>query len=434
PLRSVYKITKSTKEKSGAGAIEDEKTIYYDELNRKIRTQNRTMDGRFTIKETYYNAKGLVEKANRPYLSYSTPIWVCFEYDDLGRLIEENTPGANGGSPDCNGGNRAVSTIDYVNGLTRTTTDALGRKRTEVRNVMDKVVSVVEAVGKDEQSDLSFTYDAVQNLRTTTDANAKVTTLNYDNSGRKIKMKDPSMGTWQYAYNSFGELEWQKDAKGQVVTMQYDLLGRMEQRSDDEGVWGWEYGSVGDTNAVGKLLKETGPNSYERSYSYNTNLQLSSSTLKQTINSNGLNQQETLTSSYTYDGYGRALTTTQPGGFVTENEYNRYGHLVAVKSPEDTLSTEAIAKLQAQKTELETQAAEAEAQATSYLNQAISYQSTAVYYENYALSLLRLEAVSSSSSSTSKALYDAANKLRDISLALTNQAKTAQNDALTSAA
>ncbi|MCP5009178.1 MAG: hypothetical protein GY942_04270, partial [Aestuariibacter sp.] len=46
PLRSVYKITKSTKEKSGAGAIEDEKTIYYDELNRKIRTQNRTMDGR----------------------------------------------------------------------------------------------------------------------------------------------------------------------------------------------------------------------------------------------------------------------------------------------------------------------------------------------------------------------------------------------------
>ncbi|MCP4983392.1 MAG: hypothetical protein GY935_23190, partial [Gammaproteobacteria bacterium] len=142
------------------------------------------------------------------------------------------------------------------------------------------------------------------------------------------------------------------------------------------------------------------------------------------------NTSSSLTQTVSYDDLGRVDTQYFPNGFQTSNEYNRYGHLVAVKSPAMAISAEARAKLETQKAEALQKAADAEAQATSYMNQATSYQSTAVYYENYAMSLLRLEAVSNSSNSTSNALYDAANKLRDISMVLTNQAKTAQNEAL----
>jgi YD repeat-containing protein len=37
--------------------------------------------------------------------------------------------------------------------------------------------------------------------------------LVYDIRGNKIKMNDPDMGTWTYAYNALGKLISQTDAK-----------------------------------------------------------------------------------------------------------------------------------------------------------------------------------------------------------------------------
>src|SRR5208283_3732280 len=78
----------------------------------------------------------------------------------------------------------------------------------------------------------SYVYDVRGNLTTVTDAHNNVTTINYDNLGRKIGMNDPDMGQWHYGYDGNGNLIWQQDAKGQVISFQYDGLNRLKNKTD----------------------------------------------------------------------------------------------------------------------------------------------------------------------------------------------------------
>ena len=49
------------------------------------------------------------------------------------------------------------------------------------------------------------------------------------------------MGRWTYSYNALGELISQTDAESQTVTMSYDALGRMTGRTEAEGTTNWTY-------------------------------------------------------------------------------------------------------------------------------------------------------------------------------------------------
>ncbi|RLA13394.1 MAG: hypothetical protein DRQ59_05405, partial [Gammaproteobacteria bacterium] len=433
PLFSVYKITTKSED------FMDESVVYYDALNREIRSKSRTLDGRFSIKDTAFTANGLIEKASRPYLSYSTPIWFCFFYDDLGRVVKETRPTTNGNLGCADTGRIELDTVFGAEtgtdpGQFVETEDALGNVRRETTNVMDKVVHVVEAKGTTDVSTLDFTYDALQQLNTVTDANGATTTLTYDENGRKESIVDPVVGTWFYAYNSFGELEWQKDGKNQQVLMKYDVLGRMVNRDDDyDGVtedWDWTWNYSDTQGARGKLLTVEDTGTYKEIYTYNDDLQVETATLEQTIDDGSPSGQfESLTKTQSYDDWGRLDETEYPGGFKTEQVYNNYGHLVAVKSPEDTLTPQAIANLQAKKTELEAEAEAADAQSETYLDQAIAYQASAESYETYAIAILNLEG-NAESGNDADALYQAANELRDISLALIEQAETSQAAAI----
>ena len=424
PLNSLYKVTQNTQ------GLSDHQTAYFDTLNRKIQVKRKSLDGRDVINQTVYDTRGLKEKISRPYLAYTNPVWICHSYDDFGRHTGTDSPGANDGSPNCYSGNRATATTDYDQ-LTITSTDELGHIKIETQNLLGQVARIDEAHGTIDHSWLAYTYDATGNLKTVTDANNKVTVLDYDNNGRKEKINDPAMGEWLYEYNSFDELTKQTDAKLQEVTIRYDAVGRMDKRTDGEGVWDWNYAGLNDPELqpIGKLKSISGPNGYAKAFEYTNNLQIRSITESQTLGNNV----ETNSQTITYDEFGRVGTQIFPEGFQTENEYNRYGHLVAVKSPGMGISPEAQAKLEAQKAEAEQKAAEAEALSTTYLNKAISYQSSAINYETYAMGLLRLGGADSSGA-TADEFYAAANKLRDISMVLIEKAEATQNEALASAA
>ncbi len=425
PLQSVYRVTSKT------DGIEDDKTVYYDSMNREIRSRTRMLDGRHVIKDSVYNDKGLIARANRPYLTYDTPVWLCFEYDPMGRLVSENRPGANGG-PGC-GSQRPSTSVTY-DGLSVTHVDLLGRARRETRNVMDKVLRVDEGLDASgnptvDHSWLDYRYDAIQQLKMITDANGQTTLLDYDPNGRKIWMDDPAMGEWSYRYNSFGELEEQTDAKAQKVRIDYDVLGRMVRRDDNYiGTtpgwdWTWTYGNAGNGGPIGKLLAVTGPDGFAEGHAYNNALQAISTTLDQTIDPNGIAQAESLTRSFAYDNFGRVISTTYPGDFIVENVYNAFGHMVAVKSPAQPIDAGAIAKLQAQKAALETDVATAKAEANRFLEDAIRMQANASRYEAYATSLLEGEAAGANAGDAA-VLNAAAADLRDISSVLIEKSKT----------
>lgn len=443
PLNSLYSVTQNTQ------GVSDYSTTYFDTLNREIQVKTKSLDGRDVINQTVYNDRGLKEKINRPYLAYTDPVWICYSYDALGRVEQIDGPAAMGGSPNCDGSNRAYATTSYDQ-LTITSTDELGHVKKETQNLLGQVARIDEAYGTIDHSWLDYKYDATGNLKTVTDATNKVTGLDYDNNGRKQSIDDPAMGQWSYEYNSFDELTKQTDAKLQEISLQYDSLGRMSQRTDGEGLWQWHYAGLNDPHLipVGKLKSITGPNGYQQAFTYTNKLQLRTTTESQTL-PGGIAESNTQT--VTYDELGRVDTQYFPNAFETTNEYNQYGHLVAVKSPAMTISAEAQAKLEARKVEAEQKAAEAEALATTYLNQAYSYQQQAIQYETLAIGLLRKEGYTVWEEtnafmymfkdliwsmwgvnivSGSNQLYQAANELRDISIELINRAEAKRGEAL----
>ena len=64
-------------------------------------------------------------------------------------------------------------------------------------------------------------------LTKVTDAAGNLTTISYDDLGRKTSMTDPDMGSWSYSYDAVGNLIEQTDAKGQVIEFAYDKLSRL---------------------------------------------------------------------------------------------------------------------------------------------------------------------------------------------------------------
>jgi YD repeat-containing protein len=78
---------------------------------------------------------------------------------------------------------------------------------------------------------ISYYYDDLDRLTTVWQGTTISTTLTYDYAGRKTQMRDPDMGTWNYAYDYLGNLTQQADARGCVTTLAYDLLNRLTQKS-----------------------------------------------------------------------------------------------------------------------------------------------------------------------------------------------------------
>ena len=57
------------------------------------------------------------------------------------------------------------------------------------------------------------------------------TSLTYDYAGRKTGMTDPDMGVWAYTYDALGNLKSQTDARGCITNLSYDTLNRLIQKS-----------------------------------------------------------------------------------------------------------------------------------------------------------------------------------------------------------
>lgn len=157
----------------------------------------------------------------------------------------------------------------------------------------------------------------------------------YDARGNKISDTDPDKGTWTYTFNALGQIASQTDAKGQVTVMTYDLLGRMLTRIDDAlaanpndrtAQWVYDTAPMGTGGAVakGKLASLSMPG-YSASYTYDALLR-------------GKDVTETIAGtpyvmSTAYDAGSRPLSVTYPSGISVQNVYNAQGYLTQVINP-----------------------------------------------------------------------------------------------------
>ncbi|MHB8474523.1 MAG: toxin TcdB middle/N-terminal domain-containing protein, partial [Gammaproteobacteria bacterium] len=303
-----YYVTQTT---SGAPTV----TVYYDLLDREVRTETVGYNGAPIYKDTIYNNLGQIAKVSRPYYSSDVPYWTYFGYDTLGRVISQSLPtqASTAGTP--------LGKTDYK-GLTTVITqyrDGLALTTTQVKDAIGELVAVTDA----NNNITRYAYDPFGNLTTVTDPALNVTSMTYDIRGRKLSMTDPDMGYWQYGYNTVGDLTQQIDANGETVIMGYDRLGRMYIRNEAEGITFWTYDdtTLSGAKAKGKLSQVTWPGG-SRTFVYDSKGRPST----ETTTLSGVNY--TLTT--TYDSSSRVDTITYPSGFSVRNNYNANGYLTSV--------------------------------------------------------------------------------------------------------
>ncbi|MET1256837.1 DUF4225 domain-containing protein [Aliikangiella maris] len=196
---------------------------FYNKLGQKIVTAKETFGGKVLITRIEYDKFGRVSKGYQPVFGTVDTIANSFtlaKYDALGRLYEEEAPGA-----------RITSKI--FNGLSTTTTNAIGQTVVETKNINGDLLSVTDNAGKT----MTYVYNGKGNFTTLTDSQSNSIVNVLDSvTGRKTQTIDPDKGTWDYYYNGFGELIRQKDARGVVIIQEYDELGRMIRRVDNAAV------------------------------------------------------------------------------------------------------------------------------------------------------------------------------------------------------
>jgi YD repeat-containing protein len=163
------------------------KTTYFNALNQKVKEQHTGFDGRKIISDVYYDDLGRVKQASLPYFEDEKKYFVTTEYDAIGRVISTTKPADNGKT--------ATSTISY-NGLSTTTTNALGHQKTITKNIIDKVIRIDEP----KNARLTHHYNSIGKLIKTV-VGGVTTTMKYDIRGNKIKMNDPDMGTWTVSFS-----------------------------------------------------------------------------------------------------------------------------------------------------------------------------------------------------------------------------------------
>jgi RHS repeat-associated protein len=249
----------------------------FDRIGRVQRSAGLNADGHPTWRETRYDTRGLLALMSQPYRQLPTDAdltlepdydpdtrtphvyWTQVSYDAMGRPSTSYYPNTTEVSQSY-AGLAVTTTVTAPKSAGGTVT----RKRRTVYDPLGRIASIYnnEALGDPAERDtISYAYDALGNITTTTAAGVATTTA-YDYRGLPVSLDDPNIGHRDYAFNAFGELYQVTDAKAQIMKLDYDALGRVLTRVEPEGTTTWSYDSLPGatpTTSKGMLHKVTGP-------------------------------------------------------------------------------------------------------------------------------------------------------------------------------
>jgi len=302
-----------------------ETVTYYDKYDRVVLETSKRFDGEVVSVETKYNAKGEVEKKSLPHTEDETAKYILYSYDVQGRPIETVKP-----SP--SDADETISeTISYdklsVTVTSPGTVENENLSKTTTENVLGQVIKVEQEEG----TYVEYEYDAIGNLVKTIPNGIKVMAvkMQYDILGNKIAMQDPDMGSWSYTYDALGQLKTQTDAKKQKTSIEYDKLGRKTKEITEDGISNWSYDK--SEHGLGKLTSES-TDGITKTYSYTSNGKIKE------VKTDVYNK--SFTQSYAYNADGKLKITTQPNGFKLINTYNAQGYLESIKAPAEQVKDE----------------------------------------------------------------------------------------------
>lgn len=287
---------------------------YFNKLNKETKTEKATLVSQGPKRHTTlttYNAQGdIASKTNSYFPGLESARMTYFQYDVYGRAA---------GQTDYQG----ATTISYSalgNGVVKTTTTSPASQVFEkTTDPTDKIIA-----SKDNGGELFFTYNSQGNQVEVKHGANTVVTSTFDDYGNQSALTETNAGTVTYTYDAYKRLSQQQDANGNITTIVYDDLNRVVTKTIPEGTISYTYFSQPFTNCRNNNVKTvTNYNGILRTLSYDhTTKRL------QSVTQTGTNDGLTHTTSFTYDAYGTALTTTYPSGVVISNTYDANGYII----------------------------------------------------------------------------------------------------------
>ncbi len=294
---------------------------YRDRYGRSIGGYQYLPTGTRSQQTVVFDNLGRIDKQYLPYVNGETSYFVDYEYDLLGRLIEEDRPideAITFGS---------ITTVSYQ-GLVQTATNAKNQVTVTEFDPLGRVVLVTDALN----GEVEYAYTAFDQLSKTWDPANNLTTLTYNNRGDQVSSTVPGMGTSTATYTVFGELKTLTNARSQTTTFNYNQLGLADTRVDPEGTTTWNYYTSTD-HKLWLPSSVSSPGGFSESYSYDTLSRASGTTT--TLDS------VAYTTNFEYHasgpGKGKLKRITYPvstSGYrlKADYDYDAWGHLEKVKN------------------------------------------------------------------------------------------------------
>lgn len=232
-------VVKTRSLRSDGGYIETYEIL--DGLLRPRQKQIPAVDGGRIVTDTFYDSRGLANKANGAYFNKDAP-----PGGDLLEVADTAVPGQtvtsfdgaarpvakifrSGGKEKWRttigyGGDRVDSTPPKGDVATTTISNARGQT-TELHQYKNGAVS-----GDSDKTEYRYTRRG--QLSEVIDPAGNKWKYTYDLRGRMIESSDPDKGKTTLAYDEFDQLASSTDARGQTVAYVYDKLGRPTETRD----------------------------------------------------------------------------------------------------------------------------------------------------------------------------------------------------------
>ena len=312
---------------SGNARIMVPQVVYRDSAGHVERSASWGFDGRVIVADQTYDGRGRLLKTYQPrYENDADVLASSLEYDELNRITKTVTL-------DDAGSERALTT--QYSGFTVEQTNPLQQRRTEKRDVMGQLRSVLDSNAP--RGTTSFTYDPFGSLLTTTDPGGNVISVEYDTLGRKTALRDPDLGWISYDIDPLGQTYAQTSpvqrSSGRKSWMSYDALGRMTARyepsltHDLESHWVYDSAVMGVGQLAEAFTSKPAAKDYRRLHTYDS--------LGRPLKTTQYLSDGAYSSATSYDAWGRLASQTYQRGSgaakIYSSRYNSYGYLSRIE-------------------------------------------------------------------------------------------------------
>ncbi|MEM7069434.1 MAG: RHS repeat-associated core domain-containing protein [Pseudomonadota bacterium] len=224
---------------------------YFDGLGRSWRTVLLS-DTKTARSHTDYNNYGLVARSTSSTPEGMAEIWTTFEYDALGRILQQKLDGS------------GLHQTCYAP-LARVTVDPTGQRRSIELDSSGRVIKFREYadraydcyLGPSEASrETVLERDSLGRVISVSSGSRKEL-FKYNSLGRRIASLTPDSGEWSFRYDPIGNLIEEIDPTGQKTNLQRDILGRVTEKRVRDGSGGTikrvTYRYDEGLNAVGRM-------------------------------------------------------------------------------------------------------------------------------------------------------------------------------------